>query len=75
MGSGSSGSVVAGRLAEAGKKILLIEAGGPSHFLQVNLKEQLISFGHFKDLYRMTHQIVPNPNLLLTSKRMLRFST
>ena len=35
VGSGSSGSVVAGRLAEAGHKILLVEAGGPSHFLQV----------------------------------------
>ena len=34
VGSGTSGSVVAGRLAEAGQKILLIEAGGPSHFLQ-----------------------------------------
>ena len=34
VGSGSSGSVVAGRLAEAGFKILLVEAGGPSHFLQ-----------------------------------------
>ena len=37
VGSGSSGSVVAGRLAEAGHKILLVEAGGPSHFLQVGI--------------------------------------
>ena len=37
VGSGSSGSVVAGRLAEAGYKILLVEAGGPSHFLQASL--------------------------------------
>ena len=37
VGSGSSGSVVAGRLAEAGYKILLVEAGGPSHFLQACL--------------------------------------
>ena len=36
VGSGSSGSVVAGRLAEAGYKILLVEAGGPSHFLQAS---------------------------------------
>ena len=35
VGSGTSGSVVAGRLAEAGHRILLIEAGGPSHTLQV----------------------------------------
>ena len=35
VGSGSSGSVVAGRLAAAGHRILLIEAGGPSHPLQV----------------------------------------
>ena len=38
VGAGSSGSVVAGRLAEAGNKILLIEAGGPSHYLQVGSK-------------------------------------
>ena len=37
VGSGTSGSVVAGRLAEAGYKILLVEAGGPSHFLQVSI--------------------------------------
>lgn len=37
VGSGSSGSVVAGRLAEAGHKILLVEAGGPSHLLQVKI--------------------------------------
>ena len=35
VGSGTSGSVVAGRLAEAGHRILLVEAGGPPHFLQV----------------------------------------
>lgn len=37
VGSGSAGSVVAARLAEAGEKVLLIEAGGPSHFLQVGI--------------------------------------
>ena len=34
IGSGSGGSTVAGRLAEAGHSVLLVEAGGPSHFLQ-----------------------------------------
>ena len=34
VGTGTSGSVVAGRLAEAGHRILIVEAGGPPHFLQ-----------------------------------------
>ena len=34
VGSGSSGSTVAGRLAQAGHEVLLIEAGGPMHWMQ-----------------------------------------
>jgi choline dehydrogenase len=33
IGSGSAGSVVAGRLAEGGHNVLMIEAGGPSNWL------------------------------------------
>jgi hypothetical protein len=33
IGAGSAGSVVAGRLAEGGHQVLLIEAGGPSNWL------------------------------------------
>jgi choline dehydrogenase-like flavoprotein len=35
VGSGSAGSVVAARLAEAGNEVLLVEAGGSPNFLQI----------------------------------------
>ena len=34
VGAGSAGSAVTGRLVEAGHKVLLVEAGGPPHYLQ-----------------------------------------
>jgi len=37
VGSGSAGSVVTRRLAEAGHKVLLVEAGGPSHWLMASM--------------------------------------
>ncbi len=39
VGSGTTGSVVAGRLAEAGEKVLLLEAGGPGISIQVRNKK------------------------------------
>ena len=37
VGAGSAGSTVAGRLAEKGYEVLLVEAGPPGHYLQVQL--------------------------------------
>merc|ERR1719259_706163 len=34
VGAGSAGSAVTGRLVERGYRVLLVEAGGPSHYLQ-----------------------------------------
>ena len=54
VGSGSSGSVVAGRLAEAGYQILLVEAGGPSHFLQASIFGLIFCSRHIKLTMRLT---------------------
>jgi hypothetical protein len=35
VGAGSAGSAIAGRLADKGYDVLLIEAGPPKHYLQV----------------------------------------
>ena len=35
VGAGSAGSVIAGRLADKGYDVLLVEAGPPKHYLQV----------------------------------------
>ena len=34
VGAGSAGATVSGRLAEQGHSVLLVEAGGPPHYLQ-----------------------------------------
>ena len=39
VGSGSAGSVVTGRLVEAGYSVLLVEAGGPYNVLQVDWRK------------------------------------
>ena len=45
VGAGSAGSTVAGRLIEKGYEVLLVEAGPPGHYLQV--EEFLILFQRY----------------------------
>jgi choline dehydrogenase-like flavoprotein len=56
IGSGSAGSVVAGRLAEGGHNVLMIEAGGPSNWL-MSIPGLMVMFQ--KTAYDWQYKAVP----------------
>ena len=64
VGAGSAGAVVAGRLAENGHEVLLIEAGGPSnYFMQI----PALMAGFQNTAYDWQYSVVSNKRVVVIS--------